>query len=857
MLSVGIGVNLAFFQAVSGQLLQPLQVKDPRSLVNFHYRGKTFDSSDVPYPVAVYAGAHTDALSAVLVSRVAALSWSSLGDEIVNGEFVSANWFDELGAGPAAGRMFHRGVDDTASAPAVVVLSYRFWQRSFGGRLDLVGSTIRLNGQPTVVAGVTDARFPGLDRSDFWIPIERIAYFQPASAVLNDWATQTVQMYGRLRPGVSLAGAREASRAVMADLAAARPDAVGPGQWLEPYSGDVRFMPPQERQQAWTIVAAVAVLTTIVLMVMCLNLSNLTLARAVARVREMSIRTALGAGRWRVLRHLAVEHLLLAGAGAAGGWLLTLATMSVLATEAVLPPFSEFDWRMLLAAACAAFFAALVVGFAPAWKIGRQDLALAARDGGERSSRGLHAARLRHWLAAGQVAGSCVLVVFAAQMLRGLERAVDTNQGFSLDRLAVLEPPEDSFGAARGAAVSFWNDVRTMVGAQPEVEGVTLANAAPLGDGISSSRFAVAPVWFRVLKVDPDFFATLRIPILSGRAFALGDDEASAVVISRQGALDMYGTLDVLGRGFPKGAAQPTIVGIAGDARLSNVQATDQVELYRPLPVDQTRVMIVRARTDPARLVTPLRDAVRAVDPRVLPAVRLVRDDFDRELRGPRLASALAGLTACLALVLAALGIFGVVSYGVGLRTKEIGVRLALGATTGSVLRLLLRYTLVSGAAGLVVGLAGGWPAGKAFAGSPFYLRPLDPAAYGLVTILLLATGAAPSCRRGARCAATRCRHCATSRTRGAAAWRGPGRPESARTRVKRDDASTLVPWPMTSSSLPTRSRWRASRKAMPTPASCSSRSPTRRRPRSRKCAADTRRKSPSVRFFIAEARSQ
>jgi predicted permease len=755
ILSVGIGINLAFFQVVDVALLQPLHVTAPQTLVLFHYRSPTFMSTGVPYPVARFVGARTDALSAVLVSRGAMGAWGDLGDEIVPGEFVSTNWFDELGASAAAGRVLHAGTDDGPAAPAVVVLSYRFWQRSFGGQFGIIGRTVRLNGQPAVVVGVADAQFRVLARDDprFWIPIEQIDAFQPGSHIRTDWVTKNVTMYGRLRPGVSAAVAKTVLAAALDQLSAIRPDAIERGQWLEPYSAVDRFMPPQERRQAWTVVTGVAVLTAIVLMVTCLNLSNLTLVRAISRLREMSIRTALGAGRWRIVRHLGIESVLLATAGTLGGWVLGVGTTAVVAsaTEVSLPVGFGFDWRMALAVSCAALVATVAIGFAPAWKIGRHDLALAARDGGERASQGLHGPRLRQWIVAGQIAGSCVLLIFAGQMLRGLERALDNGRAFAVDRLAVLAPSPESFSSAT-ARTSFWEDVRAIIGTQPDTDQMTLVTATPLGDSISTTQYPSVPqVKFQVTGVDPQFFSTMAIPILAGRAFVRGDTERTAVVISRRGALEVFGTANVVGRRFvppteeevqaPSGSGTPVIVGIAADAHLSASQATDTVELYQPLLPSQAMAMIVRAKADPARLVVPLRDAARRVDGHVLPEVRLMRDDFDRTVRGPRLTSTIAGLMALLALVLTAVGIFGIVAYGVGLRAQEIGIRLALGASAGALLRMLLRYTLWSGAIGVLVGLAAGWPAGKAFAGAPYYLQGLDLAAYASVGAILFVTG--------------------------------------------------------------------------------------------------------------------
>lgn len=735
ILSVGIGVNLAFFQVVNVTLLQPLHVADPDTLVYFHYRGRTFDSSEVPYPVAMFVRDNTNVLSTVLASRSAAVVWGEAGDERLNAEFVSARWFDELGASAASGRVLHDTLDGVPSADAVVVLSHEFWQRHLGGRADIVGSIVRVNGRPARMVGIADSRFSGLRSGSpqVWMPIEQIDYFQPGSRLKTDWSSQSVNMYGRLGPGITPQAANASLQATLDALSRIRPDAVAPGRWLEPYSGAVRFMPPEERRQIWAIVAASAVLTTLVLMIACLNLGNLALARAIARVREMSIRTALGAGRWRVMSHLATESALLACAGTAGGAFLGFAAVSVLASMTALPPFISFvpDWRTALAALAVAIVATVATGFAPVWKIGRQDLALATRDGGERASHGLHAARLRHWLVAGQIAGSCVLLVFAAQVVHRLQRVLESDQGFNFEQVAVLQPPVGGSGVASSAVPSYWTDVRAIISAHPDALAMTLVSAAPLGDGIAMTRYRVAQhVWFRVISVDPAFFSTLQIPIIAGRAFERDDNAKTAVIVSRRGALGMYGTLDIVGEGFPKGQASPKVVGIAGDAQLSEIQATDRAELYWPLHSGQANAMLVRTRGDPSHLLTPLRAAARAADPRVVPEIRLMRDDFDRALRQPRLASMIVAVTALMALVLASVGIFGVVSYGASLRTKEIGIRLALGAHAGSIVRTLFRPTLWSGAVGALLGLAAGWPAGRAFAGAPFYVQPLDLTAY-------------------------------------------------------------------------------------------------------------------------------
>jgi predicted permease len=748
ILSLGIGVNLALFQIVNVVLLQPAAINSPETMVWFHRSSPRSNSTLVPYPLATYVRDHTNVLSAVLVLRPETMAWGDTSEERIKVAFVSAHWFDEMGGRASAGRLLREAVDATPAAAPAVVLTHAFWQRRLGSRADIVGSTVRINDRPVLVAGVTDARFPRLefDSPEIWIAIDHLEYFQPGNRLRTDWSAPGVQMYGRLRDGISLDAARASLQTTMGRLSESRPADLAADEWLEPYSATTRFSRPRERDRGWTVVAAISTLTGLVLLITCLNVGNLTLARATSRLREMTIRTALGAGRWRVMRHLAVESLLLAAAGAGGGLVLGFVFASALVSIADLPLLLTIvpDWRTGLAASGTALVATLALGLAPAWKIGRQNLAPATRDGGERASQSLHATRLRHSLVACQIAGSCVLLVFAGQMLRSLHRVLAINQGFSLDAVAVLEPSLESFGIRGAAASAYWHDVRERIGTHPEAEHMTLVSSVPLGNGMTSARFAGdARVTFLVFGVEPAFFSTMRIPMIAGRPFRQDDTAETAAILSRRGALEMYGTLDVLGQGFPEGASAPVVVGIAGDAQLGRAQATDVVELYQPLRSGAAVGMLVRSRSDPAALVAPLREAARAADARVLPQVRLLRDDFNRAVEAPRLASTIAGLIALIAPGLTAVGIFGVVSYAAGLRTKEIGIRLALGAERGAIVRLLLRNTLRASAVGLSLGLIAGWPTSRLFAGGPFYLRPADPQMYAAAGLIFLGVGAA------------------------------------------------------------------------------------------------------------------
>jgi predicted permease len=741
VLTVGTGLNLLAFQLIDSTLLAPLPVNDPASLVQLRYRGEHFESTGVPYPLAIAVREHSAVLASVLVSRGVTLGWRDLGDDVIPGNAVSSNWFDELGGRPEAGRFLHAGLDDQPSAPTVVVLAHGLWTRRFGSDPTIVGHIVQLNGRPVIVAGVAPAGFVGVepDRAQYWLPIEHLDDVQPNGGVLTDWSTQSVSMFGRLRPGATGPSAKAESAGFFAQLAVVHPKAIDATSWLEPYSGADRFRPAQAQASIRQIAGGVAALALVVLLVSCLNLGNLTLARAIARLRELSIRTALGAGRWRVVRYQVLESALLGIAGTAGGVVFSVGVRTLLGGVDGPPIGATFDWRFGLAGVAAVLFTTAGVGFLPAWKISRQDLTLATRDGGDRISQGLRRTRLRQWLVAGQVAGSCALLLFAGQMLQGLERALAGRATFSIDRLIVVDPARDGLRAAERP--DFWHAVQDRLLSVPAIERMALVSDAPLGFTTSTTQFAAAPrVWFQVFAVDSAFLRTMGIAVRRGRDFD-PHDGPDAVIVSRHGAIAMFGTDDVVGRPFPFGPAG-RVVGVAEDAPLSRSLDRGTAELYVPLRPAQASALIVRTAGDPVAAISSVHLAVRAARASVATDIHLLSGDYDDGMRPSRVAASAAGLAALLALLLASAGIFAVVAASIGARVQEIGIRLALGASAASLRRLLLSTTWISLAGGAAAGLYAGWALVAAFTRQPFYLESPTPARAAAVGVLLLAIGA-------------------------------------------------------------------------------------------------------------------
>ncbi len=390
-----------------------------------------------------------------------------------------------------------------------------------------------------------------------------------------------------------------------------------------------------------------------------------------------------------------------------------------------------------------------VVGLLPAWKVAQQHLIDAIKDGGQNVSRALDRTLMRRVMVVAQVAGSCLLLVIAGMTIRSVQRALETSAGFDYERAAVLSMPLDRHGIKGDAARLHWYAVKERVRAHPEVENAAIVTAAPLGGRVFQTRYNDTPgLETLVQRVDPEYFAVMRIPLIAGSLF--GPRDAKSVIVSRRLALAMYGTLDVLGRGFPKSAPEraadsSTIIGVASDAHSIKVEANNVAELYEPLtPADFSDevFLVARARADVNRLPAVLREAATTHDSRVIPDAHAMREDFDRRMLGPRLTSAIASGVGLLTLALACLGIFGVVSYGVALRTKEIGIRVALGAQQPALLRAIVRQVLTPVGVGVVIGLALAIPAGLVLGTEPFYLESTDPVTIAASLAVFVAAGA-------------------------------------------------------------------------------------------------------------------
>jgi predicted permease len=757
ILTLGIGLNLTFFQILNLALLRPLPVRDPNSLVRFDrmWRSPTTDSIStvMPFPAIQFLRQNTTALASVLIQTTdPALVWGDDATDRVRGVFVSANWFDELGYGPVSGRVFHQDRDELPDAAPAIVLGEEFWNARLGRDPDIVGKSVTVNDRPATVIGIAPRGFNGLRiQSDvkIWLPITQIDYFVPGSKFKTDWSSGGAQMFARLRPGVSPAAAKDSLRPGMTELSIQHPNDFYAGEWLEPYSGSAYFNRPSEQQTQWRIAFLVVGLGVLVLLITCANLSSIVLSRSMNRVRELSLRTALGASGRRIASNLLSESVVLTVAGALLGNLAGFWALKVFASFSDAASWLQWtpDWNTCIATFAIAAFAVAAVGLIPACKImrTRHELAAAIKDGGQQTSAALQRTRWKQVLIAVQVAGSCVLLVLAGVLVRSFTHIV-AEPGFEFRNMAVLNVDLNRFGAGPEEARSYWTSVKAALASIPEVDAASLVSTAPLGNYATTSRFGQArDLEVTIERIEPDFFRAARIPVLAGRTFNAADDPEVHVIISKRLALRMYNTMDVIGKGFPNNKPEWTIVGVAGDTRLIQLEKLNEAQLYFPLNHERLPAasMIIRTRTNPEAVLSPIRQIARAANSKLLPDAHVLMKDFNDKTQTHRRASLIAVSLACSALALACLGIFGLLSYAAGLRTKEIGIRMALGAKRRSILTLLSSQLMWPVVAGLVCGLAGGAVISKVLETQTVFLKSADTLLISVVAAIFLAAACA------------------------------------------------------------------------------------------------------------------
>jgi predicted permease len=764
-LALGIGANTALFSVVNGVLLNPLAYPKPGQLVAIYGKTPGIEHAPINYPNFQDWQRETKTFSSMAMYRNQDYTFTGTGEgERVRGYMISADFFSTLGVAPVLGRTF-RIEDDQPGAAPVVILGGGFWKRKFGASLEIAGKTMTLNGTSYTIVGVIPAEFTfyGQDR-DVYTPIG-----QWSDPLFRDRRVDlSAHGIGRLKPGVTLSQAKADMDGIAQNLAAAYPEAdKNVGISLVSLKEDIVG---KVQQLLIVLLAAVGFL----LLIACANVANLLLARAMGRAREFAIRAALGAGQGRVIRQLLTESVLLAGMGGALGFLLAFwSTKAVLGTlPGTLPRANEvsLDSRVLLFTMGLSLFAGIVFGLAPALKTSRADLQEILKESGRGLSGARH--RLQGIFVAGEVGMALVLLVGAGLMVRSLAALWRVNPGFNPSHaitfaLAMPANAKSTSAETRARLRQFDDKMRAIPGVQ--AVSVTLGSRPMIHD--SSLPFWIEghpkPANLQEMPqamfylVEAGFQQAMGIRLERGRFITAQDDERAPVVvdIDENFARTYFPHEEPVGKRIHLAGFDVTaeIVGVVGHVKQWGLDADPKTaiqaqfdypfmqlpEKLMPLAADSVAV-VLRTEGDPAAAMSYVRRAVAEIDPReVVYNVRAMDEVVSSSYAARRLSMILLSVFAGLALVLACVGIYGVISYLVGQRTHEIGVRVALGAQESDVLRLVIGHGVKMALIGVAVGTAAALGLTRLMANQLFGVSAHDPLTFAGVAILLMSVAVA------------------------------------------------------------------------------------------------------------------
>ncbi len=728
VLAVGIGVNVTAFSLFNLSVLRLLPVRDPQTLVSLNRRSPDQIGGRVPYGSMVFYRDHARTLSAVMAMMGARMEMERDNDA-VGADFVSANYFSELGGTAAVGRLLQPGQDDKADAAPVVVLSYRYWQQKFGADPGVVGRVIHLNRKAATVIGVVPLEFASLggEHPQIWLSLTQQPYFVEGSKLLADMTSgDGVTMWGRLAPGVTASVAEQELRQLTDELRKQYPRLIWDGEYIKSESaGHLRNLQPP----MYLILGMVGTLALLILAVACANLGGLLLARGVTREREMSIRVSIGATKMRIFRQLFTESVLLALLGSAVGVALGSAVLRVTLTQTDAPPWMSAlpDWRVLLFAVGLAMAASVLFGLAPAWQIARQ-----------RHRRTI----ARQVLVGAQVAASCVLLILAGLLVRAVHHALYADPGFGYEQVVQIDPELGEHGYSGPAARAYMEELKGRLRAVPGVASVAISQMPPLNDWVRVSYMDTTIRGRKVLvypnSVDSDFFQTMGIPIVRGRNLLPG--EQHAIVVSESLARRQWPGEDPLGKQFPEtGEKKDTVVGVAGNARLNAMSDADAVELYWPAnPKDLAgSILLVKTLGATESVLPAVKTITESLDPTLFPEIRQLGPAFRKNMQPVEQAATVVSVMGLVAVVLSAIGLLGLVAYSVTQRTKEIAIRIALGAKRGQVLRAVLRQFSWPVVLGMVAGAGGAAALSQILRRVLYGVSSLDPASYAAAILVL------------------------------------------------------------------------------------------------------------------------
>jgi len=753
VLALGIGANAAIFSVVNAALLRPLPYVDPDELVRL-----TEDSPNVPQMSISYPNFLDWREQNKVFSGIAAMQFRSLNltgtdaPERLAGRGVSAEFFNVLGVSPALGRSF-AAEEDRPGANPVCIISHGLWDRRFGSDSAIINKQVTLSGASYTVIGVLPASYAFGTPTDVFVPIGL-----RADEMKERGNHPGIYAIARLKPGVTVETAR-GELIAMAQRIGVQYGMKGNSATLTPlqeaFVGDVR-------RPLLILLGAVG----FVLAIGCANVANLLLARAATRQKEMAIRAALGAGRLRIIRQLLTESILLAFLGGTIGLLLAIwgidllrsASIDSLPTTAVI----KLDGKVLIFTLLVSLVTGIVFGLAPAFAAAKADLHDTLKEGGRGSGPGGRSAWLRSTLVVSEVALSLVLLVGAGLLVRSFVRILDTDPGFKPRNLLTMQLALNAKQDEGAKVLNFFNDLNGRIKSLPGVESAAFSNGIPLG-GTADTSFAIVgrakpepgkqPQTMLYIP-SPDYLQAMGIRLIKGRFFTMQDtqDSPRVAVIDEMFARQQFPNEEPLGHylaGDGKDNPDAEIVGVVAHVKHFGLDAEERVQpqLYLPfnqapddlLPILSPRMsLVIRTTTDPLSVVAAVRREVQTLDPnQPVFNVSTMEKTLDQSLGTQRLSMALLAVLASLALILAAVGIYGVMSYTVTQRTHEIGIRMAIGAQRRDVFRLVIGRGMVLVLIGVALGLIASFSLTRLMRTMIFGVAPTDPATFVTIAILL------------------------------------------------------------------------------------------------------------------------
>ena len=778
-LALGIGANTAIFTLMDQVLLRFLPVEDPERLVILDAPGQFSGSSHshnqlapISHPMFEGLRDRNTVFAGVLAHYTAPVHLTSGSQtDSVNGDLVSGTFFDVLGLKPAAGRLFTPDDDRIPGGHPVVVLSHGFWTRRFGGDPKVVGQTVRVNDHPMTVIGVSPRGFHGVEvgeAEDVFVPIMMQAQVIPTwDRGVGDWRARWLTAMARLKAGVSQTEARvginllyrqlleEDAQHLTSKSERFRTAFLAKRLELLPGARGTSGLRDQSRTPLFVLMGMVG----LVLLIACANVANLLLARASSRQREMAVRLALGAGRTRLVRQLLVESVVLSIAGGVLGlvfaaWTgdLLLGALPIEGAAQVLT--AEPDLRVGLFALGLSLFTGLAFGLAPAFQSTRPALAPTLKSEAGAVIGGPF--RFRKGLVVAQVALSLLLLIGAGLFARSLMNLRTLDPGFEPERLLAFSVDPSLNGHDPARRLALCKQIQDEIAVEPGVRSISLAREALMTNSERSSNITVEGYEAKEDEdmnagfngVGPGFFSTLGMPLLAGRELDDGDalERPKVAVVNQTFARYFFGDQDPIGRRFGIGAGQVrldiTIVGLVRDGKSSSLREKPHRFVYVPY-TQQANVggvtFYVRSAADPEALVGRLRKVVQRADANLpVTGLKTMRVQIGESLFVERMVAALSAAFGFLATLLAAVGLYGVMSYAVSLRTREIGIRVALGAERRAVLFMVLKEVAILAALGVAIGLPSGYGLGLLVEAQLFGLTARDPLTFATATATLL-----------------------------------------------------------------------------------------------------------------------